>query len=143
MKPFKSAILLLVGCTPITDPNKLIGDSDRPADPTVEGFQSMELDGDAPFDSGEDTEPLRSILEISLEDLVLTVKHSELIFDCDAVFTNELSMEDNEITVTYTETPLSSPCSYELNYKVNVEELVPGPYTFTAEGESETFEIPE
>jgi hypothetical protein len=145
MKLFQTAIFLFMGCVPVTDPDKLIGDSDRPVDPGVEDFQSSQAENDLVLggDTGDDPEPLRSILQISLEGLVLTVNHDDLTLDCAAVFINELSFEDNEITVTYTETPLSSPCNFQLTYKVNVEELAPGPYTFTAEGDSESFEIPE
>jgi hypothetical protein len=145
MKPIISTLILVAGCTPVTDPEKLIGDSDRPFSPEVGGFDSSlsntpnELPGGTGLESGSE-----SILEINLDGLKLYVDHSAIVLDCEAEFINRVTFDGQVIKMEYTDTLLVDECTFTLTYTLDFseEDLDPGTYTYSAADNQAPFVIP-
>ena len=134
----KYTVCLVALLTACRNPD-LIGDSDRPFDPDVGEFNSNSWGG------GDDgIEPSLNRLSLTMEGLVLQIEHIQLYFDCEVEFVNELSIEGNQVTMNYTNTPMTTSCPFDLSYSVDFSEqdLSPGEYVYNAEDDSDTFVIP-
>ena len=115
----------------------LAGDSDRPL--------TGEPKTAPPIGVVRDTSSASSNLLLFLDGLILTVEHSQVTLDCDAVLINEHSIDGSEITMVYTNTPLITECSHDFVYELDFthDNLSAGIYTFYAAGDVAAFEIPE
>jgi len=145
MKPMFPSLSLIVACTPVTDPEKLIGDSDRPFSPEVGGFDSGEspVPNELPGGTGLDSQ-IGTVLEINLDGLILYVDHSQVILDCEAEFINRVTLDGQVIKMEYTDTLLVDECTFTLTYTLDFseEDLDLGTYTYSAADNQAPFVIP-
>jgi len=119
-------VLMLFSCL---NPDKLIGDSDRP----------LESSGYVP-----NSEP-ESLLNLEVSGRTLSVDHQNVYLPCTEAdqFLNELTIVGTNLEWQYAEENPGSECFeyYSFDYDIDLSDLSIGTYTFTAANDSAQFEI--
>lgn len=147
---------LLLAC--ISTEKDLIGDSDRPFEPSINDFESsLDItsanDNDQPDevfgeDSGENpvedpNASPNSALSVSIDGDDIQVEHTLVNLPCD-FDSAEINFSVNtalfQVEIIYTEREPEN-CYYNLNYDINFEGAPSGTYLLTAQEDEINFEI--
>ena len=121
----------------------LIGDSDHPLDPTMEGFEAESISGS----TSDPPESARTLL-VEAEPDSISVEHQNIDLHCSPeLFDNEIRLEDKTIIIEYMLGDEPRSCTYDLSYRVeftsesDINTLEPGTYILKADGDTAEFRI--